>query len=147
EAFMRKAESNPNYEGMQAGVIVQRGEEIVEIEGSFSLKTDILLGGWAKVYRTDRKFPYVVKVSLSEYNKGKSTWNQIPKTMIRKTAIVQAMREAFPCELGGMYTEEESITTEETKVSNEIKEYANAEVLDVEPANVPKNTQVIEEQE
>ena len=33
----------------------------------------------------------------------------MPLTMIRKTAIVNALREAFPENLGAMYTEEESI--------------------------------------
>lgn len=133
EALMKKAEANSQYDGMQAGIIIKRNDEILEVEGSFMLKTDHLLGGWARVYRKDRKHPYVIKVELSEYNKGKSTWNQFPKTMIRKTAIVQAMREAFPVELGAMYTEEEALPTEGQKVTNEIKQNANQEVLDVEP--------------
>lgn len=139
EAFMKKAETNPNFDGMEAGLIVQSGDEILEIEGSFMSPKDKLLGGWAKVYRKDRHFPYVSKVSLQEYSKGQSTWKNIPSTMIRKTAIVQAMREAFPVELGSMYTEEESqpIQNDVTaSVQEEIAHNANTELLDI-PQETP----------
>lgn len=107
EALMKRAEANPNYVGIQAGVIVKRGGEVVEEEGSFYLDTDVLVGGWAKVYRSDRKFPIVARVRLSEYDKNRATWNEIKSTMITKVAKVQALREAFPAQLGAMYTEEE----------------------------------------
>lgn len=108
EALMKRAEACAEYEGMRAGVIIKRDNEIIEMEGSFYLPTDVLLGGWAEVYRNDRKFPYIQKVSLAEYDKKQSTWNEKKSTMIRKTAIVQAMREAFPAQLGAMYTAEET---------------------------------------
>lgn len=109
EALMKRAEANPNYVGVQAGIIVIRDEQVLELEGSFHLPTDKLVGGWAKVYREDRKFPYVAKVNLSEYDSGQSNWKAKPATMISKVAKVQAMREAFPAQLGAMYTEEERI--------------------------------------
>ena len=34
-------------------------------------------------------------------------WSKKPATMIRKVALVQALREAFPANLGGMYAAEE----------------------------------------
>jgi hypothetical protein len=40
---------------------------------------------------------------MTEYNTGKSSWAKIPATMIRKVALVQALREAFPSDLGGCY--------------------------------------------
>ena len=107
EAFLKRAYSDPNYNGFSAGVIIQRGEEILELEGSFVLPTDILLGGWAKVYHKNSCTPFVATVSVKEFSKGQSTWNTMPATMIRKVAIVQAMREAFPTQLGAMYVQEE----------------------------------------
>lgn len=107
EAFMKRAEGCDNYDGIRAGVIVNRNGEITELEGSFTLETDVLLGGWAEVFRKDRTHPYVAKVSMKEYNKGRSTWNSMPATMIRKVAEAQALREAFPTQLGAMYTREE----------------------------------------
>lgn len=135
-AYMKKAENHPQYDGLRAGVIIQRKDETLEVEGSFTLKGDILLGGWAEVWRKDKKFPFKEKVSLDEYNKSQSTWKSMPRTMIRKVAIVQAMREAFPDELNGMYVEEETQGIEQnvdSEVKEEIKGNANKEVIDIQP--------------
>ncbi len=136
EALMKRAEANENYDGIKGGVIIQRDNQILELEGSFFLKTDELLGGWAEVYRKDRKFPVIAKVSLAEYDKKQSSWNEKKSTMITKVAKVQALREAFPAQLGAMYTQEEQTTTVEaefsvveTKVEREIDENANKETL------------------
>lgn len=107
EALMKRAEASEQYEGMQSGVIVLRDKEAVELEGCFYLPTDQLIGGWAKVYRKDRKYPFVAKVRLEEYDKKQSSWNEKPSTMISKVAKVQALREAFPAQIGAMYTQEE----------------------------------------
>jgi phage recombination protein Bet len=145
EAFMKRAEKNEQYDGFKAGIIIERNGEYLEVEGSFMLPDDKLIGGWAEVHRKDRKFPIIAKVGLNEYNKKQSTWNQIPQTMIRKTAIVQALREAFPDNLGGMYVEEEipeaQVVEPDEKVEKEIKQNANKQevkfdktkAVDVEP--------------
>ncbi|MCC9016966.1 phage recombination protein Bet [Flavobacterium lipolyticum] len=140
EAFMKRADANENYEGMKAGIIVQRDNQILELEGMFYLESDKLLGGWAEVYRKDRRFPIISKVTLQEYDKKQSTWNEKPSTMIAKIAKVQALREAFPAQLGAMYTQEESGTTididhEEVR-DKEIKSQANKQKLDFE--NIPE---------
>lgn len=106
-AFMKRGESSALYDGYQAGVILLRDKQVVEEEGSFFLPGDQLVGGWAKVYRKDREHPVVARVRLQEYNKGKSTWSTMPGTMIRKVAIAQAFREAFPFASEGMYTPDE----------------------------------------
>ena len=107
EAFMKRAESSNTYKGYSAGVILLREGKVVEEEGSFFLPGDQLIGGWAKVYRSDREMPVVARVRLQEYNTNKSTWAGKPGTMIRKVAIAQAFREAFPLKVGGMYLPEE----------------------------------------
>lgn len=138
EAYMKRAFADPSFEGFKAGIIVQRGEETLELEGSFSLPGDQLLGGWAEVYAKGRKYPYVAKIGMDEFSKGQATWKSMPKTMIRKTALVQALREGFPDSLGAMYVEEESEDIRETsstevemEVSEEIKEQANKEIIDI----------------
>lgn len=107
EAFFKRAEENDKYEGIQAGLILLRDGGIVEVEGTFKLATDVLLGGWAKVFRSDRKYPIVARVNLDEYDKKQSSWNEKKSTMIAKVAKVQALREAFPTQLGAMYTDDE----------------------------------------
>lgn len=108
EAFLKRAAQSPNYEGFEAGVVVIDENGIqTERKGSLILPTDKLVGGWARVYRKNFKVPVEIYLSLAEYNKGKSTWNSMPATMIRKTALVNALREAFPEDLGNMYTEDD----------------------------------------
>lgn len=132
EAYMKKAERAKGFEGFEAGIIIERNGEILEVEGSFALKTDKLLGGWCKAYKKDRSKPYVAKIGIDEYDKGQSTWKKMPKTMIRKTAIVQALREAFPEDLGALYVEEEAgqiNVNDEEEVRNEVQEKANKKTM------------------
>jgi phage recombination protein Bet len=137
EAYMKRAESSEKLEGLEAGLILEREGKLIEVEGSFLTPTDKLLGGWASVHRNDRKYPTIIKVSFKEYDKGQSIWKTKPATMIRKVAIVQALREAFPENLGGMYTEDELPEIDKEKViSAKIKENANKEVIDIKSADI-----------
>lgn len=137
EAFMKRAEAHPNYEGFEAGIIVERNGELVEVEGAVKLPNDKLIGGWAKIYRSDRQKPITSRISLDEFSKGQATWKQMPLNMIRKSAIVNAQREAFPETLGSMYTEDDAdvrtpkdITPEEA-TQHEIEANANQEEIDI----------------
>jgi len=139
EALMKRAEACPEYDGFEAGLIVERNGEIIDIQGSFKLPTDKLLGGWAEVYRKDRSHSYKSRVSLDEYDKKQSIWNNKKTTMIRKTAIVQALREAFPSQLGALYTAEEqepikADATVKTPVVVNIDNVQYEDVTDQQPA-------------
>lgn len=153
EAFMKRAENHPKYEGFEAGIIVERKGELVEVEGAVKLTDDKLIGGWAKIYRSDRKKPITVRISLEEFSKGQATWKAMPLNMIRKSAIVNAQREAFPDTLGALYTEDDAITQTTPKditeqVQQEINEQANNEVIDVvlETEEVIQDQAVVQEQ-
>lgn len=133
EAFMKRAETHKEYDGLEAGIIVERDGEIREISGAIKLPKDKLIGGWAIVHRKDRTHPVSVKISYDEFSKGQATWKQMPLNMIRKTAIVNAMREAFPDSLGAMYTEEENQAADQAfSVEQEIKTNANSEVINMD---------------
>ena len=145
EAFMKRAENHPKYEGFEAGIIVERNGELIEIEGAVMLSTDKLIGGWAKIYRSDRKHPVSSRISLAEFGKGQATWKDMPMNMIRKSAIVNAQREAFPEVLGALYTDEEVQDAPRQEVNNveqEIKQNANSEVLDIEPEPIEEKPEV-----
>lgn len=109
DAFTKRAESNPNYKGVKSGIIVVNLKKDLENrEGTFYLKgREELVGGWARVHFRDDKEEVFNTVSLSEYNTGKSLWASKPATMIRKVALVQALRDAFPSALGQLYISEE----------------------------------------
>lgn len=138
EAFMKRAESHPEYDGFEAGIVIEQDGELKDIQGALLPPNTSVKGGWARVYRKDRKIPTYSRINLSEFSKGQATWKSMPQTMIRKTAIVNALREAFPGSLGAMYTEEEpefertSQQTPEKKLAEEIQQEANKEMIDVD---------------
>lgn len=107
--YMQMAERNPNFDGFEAGVIVldTATGELIHREGSIVFDGEELLGGWAKVYRKDRTRASYEEVKLSEYDTGKSLWSGKKATMIRKVALVHALREAFPSTFGALYDESE----------------------------------------
>lgn len=118
EAFLKRARSIPDCLGYKAGVIcwcTERAQEL-RTEGYCPPACD-LVGGWGEVYIRGWDFPLRIEVSLAEYiGKRKDgspnrMWQEKPATMIRKVALVQALREAFPDALAGMYSQEE-ISTE-----------------------------------
>ena len=107
EVFTRRANANPDYEGFEAGVTVFNNGKLVRREGSAVFaQFEQLAGGWAKVYVKGKK-PFFEEVSLQEYSTGKSGWAKMPGTMIRKVALVHALREAFPEDFQGLYAAEE----------------------------------------
>lgn len=153
EAFMKRAEQNDKYEGFKAGIIVlTKDGQIKKREGTFSLEDERLVGGWAEVHRNDRVMPTIAEVSMKEYSKNQSTWKSMPSTMIRKVALVQALRETFPTDLGSMYTEEESTPVRhdvtpsvDESVQQEIDQNANSEELDFVEAEVVDPFPIAEE--
>lgn len=108
--FVRTATSQEGFDGMRAGVVVYkpRTGEMEWREGTIVGKaSEQLVGGWAEVFDRHRSHPSKVSVALSEYDTGKSLWKSKPATMIRKVALVQALREAYPAQFGGMYDRDE----------------------------------------
>ena len=153
EAYMKRAQAQPDYERFEAGIIIQRNNQLMEVEGSFKLPQDALLGGWAKIYRKGIKEPNTTRVSMAEYSQGQSTWSKMPATMIRKVAIVQAIRETYPEQFGGMYIEEEinkepiTITEQPVKQKKNLTKRANKKTLpgqDEEPEEEDEEEIIIE---
>jgi phage recombination protein Bet len=94
ETFLKRAMRNPKYEGHTTG-ISEDGKE-----------------AWAEVYLDGYQVPIKCEVDYDEYvglknGKPNKMWESKPKTMLKKVALVQALREAFPEDLGGLYSQEE----------------------------------------
>lgn len=123
--YMQMAERHPQYDGFEAGVIVMANGQLFNREGAVVYEGEALLGGWAKVYRKDRSRPSYSEVKFSEYDTGKSLWKAKPATMIRKVALVQALREAFPTTFGTLY--------DESEISIHVDAEGEARELDDEP--------------
>lgn len=107
--YLQMAERHPSYDGFEAGVIIfdKVAGDCQKREGSIVYEDEELLGGWAKVYRKDRTRPSYEEVKLTEYDTGKSLWKGKKATMIRKVALVHALREAFPFTFGSLCDESE----------------------------------------
>ena len=108
DVFLKRARANESFRGFKAGIIVQNERGAEKREGTFYLKgQENLVGGWASIYIKDWDVPFDHTVALSEFNKGTATWKNMPAIMIRKVALVQALREAFPDDLSQLYAAEE----------------------------------------
>lgn len=109
KALVKRAEQHPEYDGMEHGVVVMRdGQVHQEQRGAYYPEAgEVLLGGWAKVYRKDRRMPIYAERSFKSMNKGQANWKSMPDVMIDKCAQAAALREAFPDELRSMYVREE----------------------------------------
>lgn len=111
DVFTKRAAKNPRFRGMKAGVtVVNRNGDIERREGSMVGKqTERLVGGWCSVFVDGYETPMFDEVGFDEYAGRKSdgslnkTWASKPGTMIRKVAVVHALREAFPDELSQLY--------------------------------------------
>lgn len=109
EVFTKRANSNPDFEGFDAGIVYINSQgEVCTREGSavYKAANEQLVGGWCRVHVKGRR-PFYDEVTLEEYSTGKSGWAKMPATMIRKVALVHCLREAFPDDFQGLYAAEE----------------------------------------
>lgn len=121
DVFLRRAKSNPSFRGMQAGIyVLSKDGKLSQREGVFYIKDmERLVGGWCKVFVEGWETPFLHSVPLDEYlgrkNNGEinSNWTTRPATMIRKVAIVQALRDVFPETNAQLYSAEEMGVREE----------------------------------
>jgi len=94
--FLKRAYNHPKYRGHKTGI-----------------STDGLTA-WAEVYVDEYTTPIKCEVDYDEYVGKKkdgtvnSMWKGKPRTMLKKVALVQALREAFPDTFAGLYSEEEA---------------------------------------
>jgi len=98
EVYLKRAERSEKWAGLKSGT---------DGDGP-------KMRAWAKVYRKDWIEPLEHEVYLEEYiqktKEGEPTrfWKDKPRTMLKKVALSQAFRMAFPDEFSGMpYTAEE----------------------------------------
>lgn len=147
EVFFKRADRQEDYEGLEAGLIVERSGEVSYTKGAFSLSSDKILGGWAEVYRSAKK-PFRIEVSFDEYAGKKSDgelnkqWKSKPATMIRKVACVQALREAYPETFQGMYDESEL-----NAIQRDNAIVTDFSINEVDPVDMPAPPKPINESE
>jgi phage recombination protein Bet len=139
ETYLKRAERTKNWAGLETGT--------EGLAGGFPTKA------WARVFRKDwadrslyHEVYYAEYVQTkAEYVNGQPTgkrvpnkmWAEKPITMLKKVAIAQAMRMAFPDEMAGLpYIEEELHIAEPGSIeakATELKERAAYEASKREP--------------
>jgi len=101
EVFTKRAEQNKDFDGYE---IIDNYTAKLPLE-EFEVT--------CKVFKKSIKHAISVTVSYPEYvgtdSKGNVNrmWKSKPRTMLRKVALMQGLREAFPTALGGLYEEHE----------------------------------------
>lgn len=151
DVFTKRAKRNKDFAGKQAGIIVQdlQTHDIEEREGTFYIPgEEKIIGGWAKVYIKGYEQPEYASVAFDEYAGRKSNgelnsqWASKPATMIRKVALVQALREAFPEDYAGLYSPEEI-----PEASELILDDTPVAIQQDQPAPAPQEPQQAPQQE
>ena len=119
QALLKRAECSPEYDGIESGVIVKVGQDVIERPGKMLYDGEKLLGGWARVHRNDRKIATYDSVNFKTYNTGRSRWAADPEGMIVKVAEAAALRKTFPSTLAAMYCAEEmERNREDSRIEN-----------------------------
>ena len=153
DVFLKRAKRQPEFAGLQGGIIVEDKEtgQITEREGTFYKKeVEALLGGWAKAYIKGYEIPFYASVSIDEYIGRKSNgeingqWSGKPATMIRKVALAQVLKEAFPEQNAGMYVQEEISGASEIVLDEARVIPAEENVIDAEPVQETKTEQPVD---
>lgn len=114
ELFLKRAEQSEDYDGRESGVIVDKDGKVEERAGSLVLTGEKLIGGWARVWRKNHSHAEYKAVNFSTYDTGRSRWAKDPAGQIEKVALSQALRQAYPTALGGLYTQDEMQRVAET---------------------------------
>lgn len=152
EAFQKRAEEHPSYDGSESGIIVvEESGAVTYRKGTLKLPGEEIIGGYAEVWRKDRIHSTRVEVSFEEYAGRKKDgtlngqWSKKPATMIKKVALVQALREAFPKAFGGMYAAEEQGIEEETITVSDMAEMQETQTVAEHPQTQPEATQAADD--
>lgn len=136
QAFLKRAEPQPSFKGMDSGVIVSPGSPckacdggfrqvgdtverckfchgsgiIDEVQGDVVPPEQTLVGGWAHLDRDGWTIPVHRRLSLKAYKPSYENkfWGDNPAGQIVKCAEADVLRSSYPTLLGGLYNGQES---------------------------------------
>jgi len=120
EIYLKRAEKTNMLDGWNV-VIKDKGKDNERAE--------------ITIYRKDQQHPFVWEVFRSEFDKRQSTWVAMPQFMLKKVAIAQGFRLAFPVEMGGMpyIPEEISDSASETLSNDHLKTPNKPKIIKKDP--------------
>lgn len=135
QAFLKRAEAQPSFRGLDSGVIVspgwpckacdggfrQVGDDVQrckfchgsgtidEVQGDCVPPEQTLVGGWAHLERDGWSIPVHRRLSLKAYKPSYSNkfWDDNPAGQIVKCSEADVLRSTYPTLLGGLKNEQE----------------------------------------
>lgn len=119
--LFKVAQRYPEYDGHESGVVIRKTDDEyatpIDIPGTIVPRGNVIVGGWAKVYRKGWSRPVYKRIALQNYSTGKGIWLSNPGVMCEKTALAHCWRESFP--IGEIYDEAELPVQVEAAVSGD----------------------------
>lgn len=146
-AYLRRAFEHPDYICKEDGIVVERNGQYTHKEGCCLYPGEKLIGGWCRVHylRHGVERTAYKEVAFSEYDKSQANWKTKPATMICKVATSQCVREAFPKDYEGLYSEEEMVASGAIPTNAEdIPTGGSGNIIDAEQTD--ENTPITQEQ-
>lgn len=112
--FKTVVQSQPDYDGMEHGIIIQNSRgEVERRQGTIYTENEHLLGGWCRIFSSKRSHPVDVDVAYGEVVQTRkdgnvnAVWKKQPARMCEKCATTKAAREFCPATLGAAYDQAE----------------------------------------
>ena len=108
DGYLKIADSHPAYDGIVSDVVRSNDvfkREKDDIKHEYGADRGDIIGAYALVYRSDRRYPVYVFAPFDEYNAGTRAWANYPSAMILKVAESMALKRAFT--VSGLVSREE----------------------------------------
>jgi len=131
-------------------IYLKRAERTGKLDGwkCWIEKDDIGEKAVIEIKRKDQSMPIRWEVYRKEFDKQQSTWKAMPSFMLKKVAIAQGFRLAFPDDLGGMpYIPEEMPSDKGGGVSEALPKNEVIEGEVIEPSPKPPVLAPVEKSE
>jgi len=153
DVFIRRSRRHKDFRGYECGVIIKYRAKLFKLiplwwfkkeyrKGTDYEKSEKLIGGWIRVYLQswgDRPLEHTVNFDEYVQRKKDGTitkmWREKAGTMIRKVALEQGLREAFPEDLQACYASEELGIEDDETLDNITKTENGMNKLDNEIAD------------
>jgi phage recombination protein Bet len=153
QALAKRAEADANYDGIEAGVIVQMqpNDDEERATGCYISPGDRLVGAWAVGFRKDRSHPYEMTINLNVFiqvdfkNRPMGRWAVDPAGQLVKCAKAAVLREMYPSATGAMYIAEEM--SDEGPTLRQLQEVGMKPAAKTEPVVEPDASDVLDDVE
>jgi phage recombination protein Bet len=120
--LLKRAELHPQFDGLESGITVEDAEgNIKDLASEIIPKNFTLIGGWCRVFRSDRSRPVYKQIAIEGYRKQTHFWTDNPAGMITKCAESDALRFAFPSANGALRTAEDKSIIDIGEVTNQVR--------------------------